>query len=282
MSAPLCLSALALSLALPVAAAAQDAPEGPPPGAPVPPGDNVTVGVGLAWGPDYMGSDDYRFIPGALVRGSVGGIDFQTTGLRLSAGIGSDGPVSFSAGPVIGLRLSRSGNVRDDLVDELPDRKVGVEVGAYASVAFKQVTNPYDSLSFKLEGVHDIAGAHDDWLLTPSVSFTTPISRKTLINLTASAEFVGDDFASTYFGITPEESALVPALAPYALDGGLKSYGASLLVGHSLNDNPFSGFSVFALGSYTRITGDFADSPLVAERGNPNQFFLVAGVGYSF
>lgn len=271
----------AAMLLLPATAFAQEPPQGPPADI-EPPGDNVTVALGLAWGPDYMGSNDYRFIPGGLVRGSVGGIDFQTNGLRLSAGISSEGPVSFSAGPVIGLRLSRSGNVDDDIVDELPDRDVGVEVGAYGSVSIKQVTNPFDSLSFKLEALHDIAGAHDDWLLNPSVTYTTPVSRRTLVSLSLSADIVGDDFAATYFGITPEEALLVPELPAYALDGGLKSYGGQLLVGHSFNNDPFSGWSVFALASYERIIGDFADSPLVADRGSADQFFLVAGVGYSF
>ena len=76
---------------------------------------------------------------GGLVRGSVGGVDFQTTGLRLSAGVSSDGPVSFSAGPIIGLRLSRSGSVDDEVVDQLPDRNVGVEAGVIKSYALTHI-----------------------------------------------------------------------------------------------------------------------------------------------
>src|SRR5215213_3656112 len=45
--------------------------------------DTVTVGVGVAVLPDYVGSDDYRLIPAAAIRGKVGGISFSTRGSYL-------------------------------------------------------------------------------------------------------------------------------------------------------------------------------------------------------
>ena len=36
------------------------------------------------------------------------------------------------------------------------------------------------------------------------------------------------------------------------------------------------GWSVFGTAVYTRLQGDFADSPLVADRGNASQFFFAS------
>ncbi|MBB3764706.1 MipA/OmpV family protein [Sphingomicrobium lutaoense] len=261
---------------------AVDEPPLPPPSAMD--ADSITVGLGAAYGPDYEGSDDYRFIPGALVRAKFGDVRIVTRGLRLYATLTppGDGDMSFDAGPIVGVRLSRSGKVDDPVVDQLPDRDVAVELGGFAGLTFKGLTNPYDRLSFRLDAVHDVAGAHDDWLIGPNVDFSTPLSRKTFVALSLGAEIVGDDFAATYFGVTPAEAATVPALAPYSLDGGLKSIGGGLVLGQSLEDNLLEGFSLFGTVNYERLLGDFADSPLVADRGSANQWFLAAGVGYTF
>ena len=40
--------------------------------------DTFTVGAGAAYIPDYEGSDDYRLIPAAAIRGRVSGISFFT------------------------------------------------------------------------------------------------------------------------------------------------------------------------------------------------------------
>ena len=45
--------------------------------------DSFTIGVGGALIPDYEGSDDYRLIPAAAVRGKVSGISFSTRGTYL-------------------------------------------------------------------------------------------------------------------------------------------------------------------------------------------------------
>lgn len=270
---------LAASLLLPTAAVAQD---GPPPDSQG--GNSVIVGLGIAYGPDYEGSNDGRFIPGGIIRAQLGNIRIENRGLKLYTGfaLAKDGPLEVEAGPIISIRPARTGSVDDALVDQLPDRDLAVEVGAFVGIAYKGLTSPFDRLSLRLDGLHDVAGGHGDWILSPEISFTTPVTRTTLIGLSANLEFVGDDFATTYFGVTSAESTMVPALAAYQLDGGLKSWGAGLLIGQSLGRNPRKGWSLFGLANYKRLVGEFANSPLVAQRGDADQWFFVGGVGYSF
>ena len=45
--------------------------------------DGFTIAGGVGFVPDYEGSDDYRLIPAAALRGKVGGISFTTRGTYL-------------------------------------------------------------------------------------------------------------------------------------------------------------------------------------------------------
>ncbi|WP_265569652.1 MipA/OmpV family protein [Sphingomicrobium nitratireducens] len=248
------------------------------------PGDIVTIGVGAAYGPDYEGSDDYRFLPGAFLRADVGGIGIVTRGLYLYADVvpDGDGKIGVDAGPIAGLRFSRTRQVDDPLVDALPDRKTGIEVGGFAGVSVKGLTNPYDKLSFRLDALTDVNGAWDGWNFGPDITFATPLSRKTFASASVGIDIVSDDFARTYFAVSPEEHALVPALPVYDLDGGVKSWDVGLLVAQAVTGDLLGGFQLFANANYKKLLGDFADSPLVAERGSASQWFVAAGVGYTF
>ncbi|MBW0144043.1 MipA/OmpV family protein [Sphingomicrobium clamense] len=248
-------------------------------------GDMTTIGVGAAYGPDYEGSDDYRFIPGAILRTQLGGVSIVTRGLYLYADVApkGDGAVSLDAGPIAGLRLSRTGDVKDEIVDQLPERKTAIEVGAFGGASISGLTNPYDKLSFRVDALTDVNGAWDGWNFSPSVTFATPLSRKAYASASVGLDYVSDNFAMTYFGITPTENALVPELPVYDIDGGLKNWKLGLLAAHSIGDGDLlSGWQVFANASYKKLVGDFADSPIVADRGSSGQWFVAAGVGYTF
>ncbi|WP_370177858.1 MipA/OmpV family protein [Alteriqipengyuania sp.] len=39
---------------------------------------------------------------------------------------------------------------------------------------------------------------------------------------------------------------------------------------------------MFAVGGYSRMIGDAADSPFVAQRGSADQWLAGAGLGYTF
>jgi len=248
--------------------------------------DRVTIGVGAAYGPDYEGSDDYRFIPGLIIQGQAGGISFVTRGLGLYVDLVpkfADRSISFEAGPILGIRLSRTGSVDDPIVNLLPDRKTGIEVGGFAGASIGGLTNPYDKLSLRFDAVTDINGAYSGLVYGPTITYATPLSRRTYVSASASLDFASGDFASTYFGVSPTESLLVPSLPAYDPDGGLKDWKLGLLVAHALGkDDLLDGWQLFGTVSYKKLVGDFADSPLVADRGEAGQWFVATGVGYSF
>src|SRR4051812_42428773 len=166
--------------------------------------DTVTLGVGAALVPDYEGSDDYRFIPAAAIRGQVSGISFSTRGTYLYVDVVPDsgGKVDFNAGPIAGVRLTTYRHIHDDIVELLPKRKRAFEVGGFAGISVHGLTNPYDTLGFRLDVTHDIGSAHKSTIFSPNVEFSTPLSRTTYASLSAGMEFVGNKFADYYYTIT--------------------------------------------------------------------------------
>jgi outer membrane scaffolding protein for murein synthesis (MipA/OmpV family) len=245
--------------------------------------DTFQIALGAAFVPDYEGSDNYRIIPGGIIRARVSGISIFSRGTYLYADLvpGGEG-IDFDAGPIAGVRLNRTGKVKDDAVDALGDRKAGIELGGFAGVTFKGLTNPYDALSFRLDAVKDVGNAHESWVLSPTVDFGTPLSRTTYAGLSLSADFVSEKYADYYFGISPA-GALASGLPAYDPDhGGMKSWQVGLLLAQSLSGDLRKGWGLFGSTSYKRLRGDIADSPIVADRGTRSQWFSAVGVGYSW
>jgi len=72
-------------------------------------------------------------------------------------------------------------------------------------------------------------------------------------------------------------------LPVYDADGGFNSVGVNLLGGFDLDgDLTNGGLAIFAIGGYSRVIGDAADSPFVADRGSRDQWLVGAGIGYTF
>ena len=272
--------AAALLVASPALAQQADPPPLPDPNDQ---SDTFTIGAGAAYLPDYEGSDDYRIIPAVAIRGRVSGISFYTRATYLYVDfIGrGDGPLEFDLGPIVGARLNRTGKIKDDFVDALPERDTAIEVGGFAGVTYHGLTNPYDALSFRVDVVKDVGGAHESTLVTPTIDFGTPLSRTFYIGLSASAEWAGGDYADYYYSISPADS-LASTLPVYDADGGLKSWRLGLLGNYSISGDLTHGWSIFGLGSYTKLSGDFKDSPIVDLRGSSSQWLAALGVAYTF
>ncbi len=247
--------------------------------------DGFTVALGGAWIPDYEGSDDYRLIPAAAIRGQVSGISFSTRGTYLYVDfLNRSGKVDFDLGPIAGARFNRTKhNLKDDVVDLLPTRNTAVEVGGFAGLSFHGLTNPYDTLAVRLDVLHDVANAHQSTTFSPNLDFSTPLSRRTYASLSVGAEFVSNKFADYYFSVSPAESALtLGALPVFDADGGMKNWKASVLLNQSITGDLLHGLSIFGTAGYSRLVGDFKRSPIVSDRGSANQWLLAAGLAYTF
>lgn len=245
--------------------------------------NSLTLAVGAAAVPDYEGADSYQLIPAAAVRGRVGGMDFWSSGTKLYLDVFGRpaGGMDFDAGPIVGVRLNRSGKIKDDAVDDLPELDPAIEVGGFAGLSFHGLTNPYDTLSMRVDYLTDVGGAHESSLITPSIAFSTPLSQTLYVSASASAEWAGDGYADYYYSISPAES-VDSGLAIHEADGGLKEWKLGLTALSAFSGDLTHGWALFASGSYSHLLGDFADSPLVDDRGSASQWMAAVGLAYTF
>ncbi len=277
-------AALALCLAAPAFAQTQPAAAQLPSPENVSSRDTLTIGAGAAAVPDYEGSDDYRIIPAAAARGQYHGISFTTRGAYLYVDVvPQSGNIDFDVGPIAGARFDRRRSSDDEVVKLLPRRKTGIEVGGFAGVGFHGLTNPYDRLAFRVDVLHDVGNAHKSTIFSPNVEFSTPLSRWTYASANVGAEFVGNKYADYYFSITPADRVATGNQLPvYNANGGMKNWKAGLLLNQSITGDLLGGLSVFGVGQYSRLVGDFKRSPIVSQRGSASQWLGALGLAYTW
>ncbi|KQO13435.1 structural protein MipA [Sphingomonas sp. Leaf242] len=249
--------------------------------------DTVTVGAGVAALPDYEGSNDYRITPVPAAIGAVRGYGFVLAGNQLSVDLIKDepGPVwDFQVGPIVQLNFNRSslGNIVDLRVRALGKRATAVELGGYVGIGKTGVlTSPYDKLSVTLGYRHDISNVHDSGIWNPSITYFTPLSRKAAIGVFASADIVERGYAQTYYSVSTAQS-VASGLPIYAAGAGLKNWTLGAIGSYSLTGDLLQGIKIVAGGTYGRMEGDIARSPLVAIAGSRDQWLGTIGLAYTF
>lgn len=277
-SAFLAAGALALGFAVP--AAAQDAANDQG----VLGGNYLAVGVGAGYGPSYEGSNDYKVFPVPLIQGRLWGIGIGPRAGGVALDFIPDPPdkLGFNLGVAGKVRLNRTHKTGDPVVDRLGKLDMAVEVGPTVGLTFPHVLNRYDSFSITTDVLWDVAGAHKGMVIDPLVSYTTPLSRGILANLSANAEWGDDKFADYNYSVTPPGS-LASGLPAFKAKGGFNKAGARLLVGFDLDgDITNGGPAIFVLGGYTRMLGDAKRTPITSIRGSADQLLGVVGFAYTF
>lgn len=250
-------------LGLATAAAADGRPEG---GAR--PDWSVIIGGGGLYTPDYEGSDDYRFR--ALPYFRVQYQDWLSLsvpeGLKIAA-INEDG---FRAGAIVGYRFDR------DAGDNVALRGWGDVDGALELGGFAEYK--IEAIKLSLEARQGVSGDDAGLIATLGLRYETSVAGA-VISVGPKVSWVDDDYAQTYFGITPAQSvASFLGYAPYAAEGGIKDYGIGMTAVVPLG----GAWSLTGIASVSRLAGDAADSPIVAAQGSETQVTLGLFAGYRF
>lgn len=244
----------------------------------------LTIGLGAGISPSYAGSDDYVAIPAPLVQGRIGPVRISPRAAGAAFDIlpkPESGP-AFALGPTLRFRSDRSSRIVDPVVAATGELDSAFEVGVSAGVGFPAVLNPYDNLSFSVDTRWDVAGAHDGMVVEPGITYFTPINRGTALSFGLGAQFVDDNFADYYFSVSPGQSA-ASGLPVFQAEGGLRSYGATLITGFDFDgDLANGGLNLFVVGGYSRLVNDAAQTPYTRLRGSADQGFGAIGLGYTF
>ena len=288
--AAICLAAAAPAVLAPSVALAQANPipaEPNPAPDPMLVGDTLTVGVALAYLPDYEGSDDYRLVPGPAAIGSFNNLSFQVLGNRASIDLipNLPGPTwDVQAGPVGLVNFNRNNRraIDDRRVRALPERDIAIELGGYVGIGKTGVvTSPYDKLSVSVSYRHDVSGVHRSGVWTPSINYFTPLSLKAAVGLFGSAERAGRGFGRAYFDVAPGD-VVASGLPAFRTRGGWKNWTVGAAGTYSITGDLLHGFKLVGGVTYKKMLNDFGDSPVVAIAGSRSQWLGALGVAYTF
>ena len=224
----------------------------------------MALGVGAA--PDYEGSNDYEIVPLWNLR--VNNLYDPNTFVQL---IGPRLRSNFMPDPHWRLGLAgqfikeRDHHVHDNAVGDLESVDPSVMLGVIAGYDF--LADPRRIWRLEIEARQDIANGNGA-LVTLRGVYGTPLSERWRIDSSIERTWASDDYMSAYFGIDAANAAR-SGLEQHNADAGFEdvAFGGTLTYSFSPR------WSVSGLASYTRLVGDAADSPVVKDRGDENQFF---------
>lgn len=240
-----------------------------PPQVPAPPGWIVTVTGNLKVGPTYPGADDFSVL-------GFPSFDIRRVGEPKRFSTPDDG-FSLTVYENSGFRFGLAGRFRggrylsdDRRLFGFKDVNWAVEPGVFLEFW------PLEMIRLRAELRHGVNG-HHGFVADLGLDGVARYGRFTFAAGPRLA--LGDsDFARTYFGVTPAESALNGLVPAYRPSGGATSVGLASSLSYDWSEQWSSTVSV----SYARLVGDAADSPIVKRFGSENQFTFGASLSYSF
>jgi outer membrane protein len=228
-------------------------------------GDFLIVGAGVAVVPSYEGSDDLVGVALDLIPDSQ-----------------RDGGIGFTLGPVVRYRTNRSGRIADDVVAKLGKLKGVVEAGVNVGIDAKHVLNPYDSLSFSVDLRWDVSGRGSGLIVSPGISYLTPLSKGIALGGAVTSNFVDSRYARYNFSVS-RAGSLASGLPQYTARGGLKDVGIGAFTAFDLDGNFLDGGPALGLGvMYSRLFNSAGESPVTSIRGSRSQLIFGAAASYTF
>lgn len=227
----------------------------------------VTVGGSVSYGPSYEGARTAApfFMPSFDLRSASEPATFGAADDSFGFGMMDFAGARF--GVLAGIREARPNGV----LPAVPGYSTALEGGAFAEFW------PLEGvLRTRIELLQALAA---DGGLTANLSadvvqkagdFTWAAGPR--LSLANSA------YMQTAFGISPAAAVLNGHVAPYDADAGVKSVGVTT----SLSYDWTKDWSTTVYGSYQRLTGSAAASPIVTQAGTPNQLTVGLGFEHSF
>lgn len=246
----------------------------PPPATPVPPSANedwyLTIGVSGSAEPSYPGADSYGFRPGLIfsVRKASQLNVFRSIDDNPSFALFDTG--NFRLGAVGRIDWGRDASDSSRLTG-LGDVDPALEAGGFAEWYITDWLRTRAELRYGVGGFEGVRGLIGADVILPYGQWRFAVGPR--------LTYGGAGFMESYFSVTPAQSALATALG-----NPLPAYNASAgfdLVGVTaqLTYNFRNGFETGVFGSYGRLLGDAASSPITSDA---NQFAAGVSVSYTF
>jgi outer membrane protein len=228
------------------------------------------AGVGIGSYPDYLGSDEQAVGVAPIARISLGGNRFarlMVNDLRINLLDHSN----WQFGPAAVYRFGRE-DVDDRVVSKVREIDDSLSLGAFGAYLWRDPAEFRRQAGVGGWALGDVSGAYGGWTAGLNAFAMEPVARMVSVAGGAALTYASENYMDEYFGVTAADS-LASGLPVYTPGGGLRDVRAWLTALVHLGPQWHIGAGVM----YSRLVGDAADSPLVADRGSKNQW--VYGVG---
>jgi outer membrane protein len=113
----------------------------------------------------------------------------------------------------------------------------------------------------------DVTEGNDGSIVRLRAGYRIPLSRTWILSVNAYTTWADNDYMATYFGVDPRDSAR-SGLEEYDADSGFKDIGITVPLRYGASEH----WSIMGVSGYKRLIGDAADSPIVKDEGDKNQF----------
>lgn len=230
---------------------------------------NVSLGVGVGVAPAFLGAKRGAFAVRPIV--SIGrGLGSRWLSVADdSIGIGLIEGDNWRAGVAGKLLWERRASDHAELRG-LGNVRFGGELGGFAEF--------YPLTWLRARGeIRQGLFAHDALMGDIKLDAFTRFGERWIVSAGPRMSFAGRDFTQTYLGVNAAQS-LQSGLPQFKAGHGLLSYGATAQVTYQWTPR----LETSAFVQATRLAGDAADSPLVKQKGSPNQFSLGSSLRWTF
>lgn len=229
----------------------------------------VTIGAEGRVVPNFEGSDRYTVVPFPV-------FDLRRAGTPPSFHSPYDGfgfaildTGRFRVGPAFKVRLPRNQSDDSDLKG-LGDVDWAFEAGLFADYWVTPWLRTRAELRQGFGGHHGImADLTADAVVPVTPQWTLSAGPRLTLATTAAT--------TPYFSVTAAQAA-ASGLPVYNASGGVHSYGVGAQARYQWSPQ----WATYVFAEYERLTDGAANSPIVTQRGSPDQFEVGLGVSYSF
>jgi len=235
-------------------------------------GNYLILGLGLGYAPEYIGGDEYEFIPQPSVNAKYENFFLNTRGFGITySGLGYNlvDDNGFKAGPIFNLDLGRDEDQSSDLRG-LGD--IGTTLLGGAFVEYEP-----GNWRFTAAALYALAGDVEGFGINVSAGYDFELSRQLIVTPFVGSTWVSKKYSETYFGIDDAQSAR-SGLPQYNADSGFNNFSAGFSTRYFLDKH----WAILGIASFNKLSGSAADSPLTKLRGSDTFGFGSISILYRF
>jgi outer membrane protein len=235
------------------------------------------IGVGIGMVPDYQGSDDYMAGGAPFFRLTLPKSEYYLRLLAtdLQANI-IDHPW-FRLGPALNYRFGRNDDIEDSVVKHMKEIDGTIEAGAFVGVELVEKDNPRQRFLSQIEFLSDVGGKYQGYNVSLTASYWFPVHKAVDLSFGGGITYTDDNYTETYFGVDNEDHVRT-GLPVFEAEGGFTLAKLTFAAILHLSES----WHIAAGAQWRPLLDDAADSPIVEDRGDKNQWIYGIGAAYSW